>query len=162
MGIALEQVPELRPPLLPSQRHRYSLVVSAIAASLALPEEQPFLVLLLQTPFTGFALAHLPEFRPPWIPSQRHRYSVSVSPNSASLGVPETQAFLAVLSQTPFTGQLCELQDRLCVSIASPEQLLPPHASVTVLLLVLLLLCVPPPQVALQVPQSLHCPQDPH
>ena len=86
---------------------------------------------------------------------------MSVSSNAALLGVPEAQAFRPLLSQTPFTGQLCELQDWLCVSEADPEQL-PPHASVTVLFLVLLRLCVPPPQVTLQAAQSLHCPQDPH
>lgn len=160
MGIAVEQVPEFPPPPLPSQRQRYSLVVSAIAGSLGEPAEQAFLALLSQTPFTGIALEQMGEFLPLWIPSQRHRYSFFSSWNSL-LRMPASQPFLTRLSQRPSTGQGSGLQDWICVSRSDPEQL-PPHASPTALLLVLLLLCVPPPQVASQAPHSLHCPQDPH
>ena len=59
------------------------------------------------------------------------------------------------------TGQSCVLQDCSSVSVANPGQA-PPHTSLTVLLLVLVLLCLPPSQSALQVSQSLHCPQAPH
>ena len=73
VGIALEHVPEFAPPLRPSQRHRYSLAVSATAPSFAVPAAQPFLAPLSHAPFTGLAMEHVPEFRPPLRPSQRHR-----------------------------------------------------------------------------------------
>ena len=67
----------------------------------------------------------------------------------------------AVHSQVGGGGQLCVLQDRLCVSVGNPRQV-PPHPFSTILLLVLVLLCVPPSQVALQTPQGLQSVQDPH
>ena len=75
-GFAREQVPEFEPPLVPSQRHRWWLVVSATAASLAVPALQPFLALSSHTPATGTSsmrMKHLSEFRPPCWPSQRQR-----------------------------------------------------------------------------------------
>ena len=56
-------------------------------------------------------------------------------------------------------GQLCVLQDRLCVWVG--EQV-PPHAAGSIMVLVLLLLCVPPPQGALQALQALQAPQRPN
>ena len=75
-GFAREQVPEFEPPLLPLQRHRYWLVVSAIAASLAVPAAQPLRTLSSHAPSTGTSsmrMKHLSEFRPPCWPSQRQR-----------------------------------------------------------------------------------------
>lgn len=51
-GFAFEQGPESVPPLMPSQRQRYSVAPSSTAPSFAVPESQPFLTLFLQTPST--------------------------------------------------------------------------------------------------------------
>ena len=57
-------------------------------------------------------------------------------------------------------GQLCVLQDRLCVWVGGEQ--VPPHAAGSVMVLVLLLVCVPPPQGTLQALQSLQAPQRPN
>ena len=63
---------EFRPPCSPSQRQRYPVALSANAASLGVPAEQPLRTLSLHAPSTGTNLLHLPEFPPPCAPSQRH------------------------------------------------------------------------------------------
>ena len=106
-GFANEQVPELLPPFCPSQRHLYSVDVSAIAPSFDAPAEQALRVELLHTPFTGlggFASEQIPESLPPFCPSQRHLYSVDVSAIAPSFGLPAEQALRVELLHTPFTG----------------------------------------------------------
>ena len=84
--------------------------MSAIAASLAVPELQPFLTLSSQTPITGASagassarMKHLSEFEPPFWPSQRQRYAVGRSAKAASLGVPAEQPLRTLSSHTPST-----------------------------------------------------------
>ena len=77
--------------------------MSSIAASLAVPAEQPLRTLSLQTPSTGMNLWHLSEFVPPPEPSQRHRYALEVSAKAASLAVPAEQPLRTLSSHTPFT-----------------------------------------------------------
>ena len=93
---------EFRPPCSPSQRQRYAVALSGIAASLGVPAEQPLRKPSSQTPSTGRNLTHRPEFWPAFKPSQRHAYSVGVSGNAASLGRPAAQPLRTLSSQTPF------------------------------------------------------------
>ena len=75
--------------------------MSGAAASLAVPDVQPFLTLLLHR--GGFAFEQVPELDPRLSPSQRHRYSVAVSGTAPSLAVPELQPFRTPSLQTPST-----------------------------------------------------------
>ena len=98
-----KHLPEFAPPCWPSQRQRYPVEMSAKAASLALPAEQPFLTLSSHTPSTGMNLMHLREFAPAFRPSQRHAYMLGSSGNAASLGLPEAQPLRRLSSHTPGT-----------------------------------------------------------
>ena len=95
---------EFRPPCSPSQRHRYTVSLSAIAASLAVPAVQPLRTLSSHAPSTGMNLWHLFEFSPPCRPSQRQRYAFEVSAIAASLGVPAVQPLRTLSSHAPSTG----------------------------------------------------------
>ena len=103
-GMNLRHLSEFAPPCRPSQRHRYALEVSAIAASLAVPAEQPLRTLSSHAPSTGMDLRHLSEFAPPCRPSQRHRYALEVSAIAASLAVPAKQPLRTLSSHAPSTG----------------------------------------------------------
>lgn len=78
-----------------------------------MPVRQPFLTVLLQTPFTGFALEQVPEFDPPPLASQRQRYSLAVSGTAPSLAVPTRQPFRMLLLHSAGFG---EEQVEECVS----------------------------------------------
>ena len=95
---------EFRPPCSPSQRHRYTVALSAIAASLAVPAVQPLRTLSSHTPSTGMNLWHLSEFEPPCRPSQRQRYAFEVSAIASSLAVPVVQPLRTLSSHAPSTG----------------------------------------------------------
>ena len=94
---------EFRPPCSPSQRHRYTVSLSAIAASLAVPAVQPLRTLSSHTPSTGMNLWHLSEFEPPCRPSQRQRYAFEVSAIASSLAVPVVQPLRTLSSHAPST-----------------------------------------------------------
>ena len=100
----LRHLSEFVPPCRPSQRHRYALEVSAIAASLAVPAEQPLRTLSSHAPSTAMDLRHFSEFSPPCRPSQRHRYALDVSAIAASLAVPAEQPLRTLSSHAPSTG----------------------------------------------------------
>ena len=100
----LRHLSEFAPPCRPSQRHRYALEVSAIAASLAVPAEQPLRTLSSHAPSTGMNLKHFSESAPPCRPSQRHRWAFELSGTAPSLAVPAAQPLRAFSSHTPSTG----------------------------------------------------------
>ena len=75
-----------------------------MAASLAVPAEQPLRTLLSHAPFTPMNLWHFSEFAPPCKPSQRQTYAFAVSGNARSLAVPAEQPLRTLSSHTPSTG----------------------------------------------------------
>ena len=94
---------EFRPPCSPSQRHKYTVALSAIASSLGVPAVQPLRTLSSHTPSTGTNLWHLSEFSPPRRPSQRQRYAFEVSAIASSLAVPAEQPLRTLSSHAPST-----------------------------------------------------------
>ena len=78
--------------------------MSAIAASLAVPAEQPLRTLSSHTPSTPMNLRHFSESAPPCRPSQRQRYAFELSGIAASLAVPAAQPLRTLSSHAPSTG----------------------------------------------------------
>ena len=114
-GTRLKHLSEFAPPCSPSQRQRYAEGMSAKAASLAVPAEQPLRTLSSQTPSTGSStrLKHLPELAPPCSPSQRQRYAVEMSAKASSLAVPAEQPLRTLSSHAPSIGTSCRRMKHL-------------------------------------------------